>query len=314
MKYWFKFNPVYKSYLWGGDELKKEFNYPIPTTTTGEAWVISAHPQGESLVAEGKYAGMPLSALYRQDRSLFGPGSNLVFPLLIKLIDAKKDLSVQVHPDDAYALTYENSLGKAEAWYIIKCEPKTKMIVGHHAQTKAQFTELVQQGNFKSLLNVLSIQAGDCYDIRPGTLHAICAGTLVYEVQQNSNITYRVFDYDRLDDQGNKRQLHLQKAIDVTTCPADPVINQNTEARANQRMELINNDYFKLSKLTVTQHTEIKLTDVFMIISVVSGEGTFNGLELRKGDHIIVFPEEKNIEVYGNCFLLLTQPTLKSML
>src|SRR5699024_9302212 len=165
-------------------------------------------------------AGKTLIELWDNHRALFGNTAGDVFPLLTKILDANADLSVQVHPDDAYAKDHENGeLGKTECWYIIDCKAGAEIIYGHHATTKEEFTNLMEQGKWDTLLRRIPIEPGDFFYLPSGTIHALCEGTLVLETQQNSDTTYRVYDYDRKDQKGNKRDLHLEKALDVSTIP-----------------------------------------------------------------------------------------------
>ena len=189
--------PVFKEAIWGGTKLRDSFGYDIPSDTTGECWAISAHKNGDCKIAGGRYDGRYLSQLWEEEPELFGnyPGSQ--FPLLIKIIDAKNDLSIQVHPDDAYASEHENgSLGKTECWYVLDCEPGAFLYYGFdHEISKAEFEERIKNNTLTEVLNAVPVHKGDCFFIPAGTLHAICKGIVIAEVQQNSNVTYRVYDY-----------------------------------------------------------------------------------------------------------------------
>ena len=185
--------PVFKEMIWGGNRLKTDFLYDIPGDKTGECWAVSAHKNGDCLVESGSFAGSTLSQLWQSHRELFGNVTGDVFPLLIKIIDAKADLSIQVHPDDEYARVNENgSLGKTECWYILDCDEDAKIVIGHHAKSKTLLTEMIHKNEWDNLIRVLPIKKGDFFQIEPGTVHAIKAGTLILETQQNSDITYRL--------------------------------------------------------------------------------------------------------------------------
>lgn len=215
-----KFHPIYKNILWGGRNLER-FGKSLPEGMVAESWEISAHPDGMGVVSEGPHAGEPLSGLLATyGTQLIGtgfPGKDLeTFPLFIKLIDANDKLSVQVHPDDDYAFRNENGgSGKNELWYILDCRPGSKLVYGllPHV-TRERFEHAVETGEVEKCLRYVTVQPGDCLDIPSGLVHAIGEGIVLYEVQQNSNITYRVYDYDRVSD-GKKRELHVQKALDV---------------------------------------------------------------------------------------------------
>ena len=200
--------PVFKEMIWGGNRLKTEFGYEIPGDDTGECWAISAHPNGDCVVQEGEYAGLHLSELWNRHRDLFGNLEGDRFPLLIKLIDAKADLSIQVHPNDAYAKEHESgSLGKTECWYVVDCDEGAEIVIGHHAKTREEVKEMILNKRWSEFIRVVPVHKGDFFQINPGCLHAIKGGTLILETQQNSDITYRVYDYDRLSN-GKPRELH----------------------------------------------------------------------------------------------------------
>ena len=200
--------PIFHEKIWGGRKLADDFGYEIPDGPIGECWAISAHPNGDCAISGGAWDGMRLSELWDQHRELFGGVEGDRFPLLVKIIDAKDNLSVQVHPDDAYAAEHENgSLGKRECWYVLDCEPGATIVVGQRAHNREEFAQLVEEGRWSDLLNEMPIHKGDFFQIDAGTVHAIKAGTLILETQQSSDVTYRVYDYDRVQDDGTKREL-----------------------------------------------------------------------------------------------------------
>ncbi|MGX8679781.1 MAG: type I phosphomannose isomerase catalytic subunit [bacterium] len=205
--------PVFKETIWGGTKLKKEFSYETPSNHTGECWGISGHPNGDCRIKN--MPGYTISSLWRDYHDILSDNPSPVFPILIKLIDANSDLSIQVHPDDAYAKIHENSLGKHECWYILPSDPDAKLVIGHKAQTKEELVSMIEHHQFDDLLNVVDVRSGDFFDIPPGTVHAIKAGCLLYESQQSSDITYRLYDYNRVGNDGKKRPLKLDKALQV---------------------------------------------------------------------------------------------------
>ncbi|MDP2814158.1 MAG: class I mannose-6-phosphate isomerase [Erysipelotrichaceae bacterium] len=316
MQTWFKFKPTFKEMIWGGDRLKTEFGFDIPSEHTGEAWIISAHPQGESIVENGDAANVPLSQLYKMIRPYFGPGKNQEFPIMVKIIDANKDLSVQVHPDDEYARRVEESLGKSESWYVLDCQPETRMVMGHHARTSDEFNAHLLSGNYDTLFRNLTINKGDCFHVPAGTIHAICEGSLIYEAQENSNVTYRVYDYDRMDAKGNKRELHLRKAMEVTQSPCKPdsIKNEPIEIGKNYVTYLVENEYFQMRKYEVNDVLTMDLGDVFMIISVIDGHGTINDNPVVKGDSFIALPKEEKLAIKGPVTLLIVEPKAEKMM
>ncbi len=284
-----RLNPVFKQMIWGGNKLKEEFSYTFDMDNVGECWGISAHPNGDCTVIGGTYDGMRLSELYAQHKELFGAASWEVFPLLTKIIDAKTDLSIQVHPDDAYAKNNENgSLGKTECWYILGAEPETTIVIGHNATSKEEVADMIHNKLWKDFIREIPVKKGDFFQINPGTVHAIKGGTLILETQQNSDVTYRVYDYDRLSD-GKPRPLHVEKSIDVIKAPFDEEeVNGNRSNISKQLERLVSNDYYTVWKLTVDEPTELCLDGEFFLASVVDGAGNVNGEKLNKGDHFIV--------------------------
>jgi len=215
----FLLEPVGKSYLWGGNRLNCVFGKNIDLDPLAETWECSTHPDGVSLVASGEWKNTPLTALINQKPDILGEkhAASGDIPILVKLIDAKKDLSVQVHPTDEYANSHEHGQrGKTEMWYVIDTEPDTCLIYGFiHDVTKGNVKRSVENGSITRYLQKVTVEKGQVFFIPAGKVHAICAGALIAEIQQNSNLTYRLFDYDRVDINGQKRPLHIQKALDV---------------------------------------------------------------------------------------------------
>ncbi len=285
--------PVFKQMIWGGNRLR-EFGYEIPGEDTGECWAISAHPNGDCVIVsrgeKSPYEGMTLSELYAKEPALFGNPDSDRFPLLIKLIDAKQDLSIQVHPNDAYAAEHENgSLGKTECWYIVDCNPGTEIVIGHHAKDHGEVEEMIRGKRWKDFIRVIPVHKGDFFQIDPGTVHAIKGGTLILETQQNSDITYRVYDYDRLSN-GKPRELHVEKSIDVIEAPFVPktVTGVKEETEDYTLEHLIECPVYRVNKLDLHGEATFTQDRGFMNLSVLDGEGTIDGTEIRKGDHLIL--------------------------
>jgi mannose-6-phosphate isomerase/beta-glucosidase len=282
--------PVLKEMIWGGSRLRDDFGYDIPSEHTGECWAVSAHPNGDCTVKNGAFKGEKLSNLWQYHKELFGNVKGDVFPLLVKIIDAKSDLSIQVHPDNEYASEKENgALGKTECWYILDCDTDGQIVIGHNAKDKKELGEMIENHKWKELIRVLPIKKGDFFQIEPGTVHAIKAGTLILETQQNSDITYRLYDYDRLSD-GKPRELHIHKCIDVITCPhkefmVDRNIKQLEEAWEEH---LITCEYYGVSKLVVTGTQTFLQREPFTLLSVIDGNGSIDGTSIKKGDHFIL--------------------------
>lgn len=299
--------PVFKQMIWGGDRLGKDFPYEIPGDHTGECWAVSAHPNGDCVVAEGRYEGKTLSELWSEAPWLFGNSKSDRFPLLIKIIDAKDDLSIQVHPDDAYAGVHENgSFGKTECWYILDCPEDAALVVGHNAASKEELTEMIEQGRWSELIREVPVKKGDFIQIDPGTVHAIKGGLMILETQQNSDITYRVYDYDRLTD-GKPRQLHVKQSIDVITVPAasaKDAVKSAADLPKNVMNELISCDYYTVWKMDVTEPVSFTQEYPFLIMSVIEGAGLMNGQMLKKGDHFILPAGYGKVDLQGDMVLI----------
>ncbi len=282
--------PVFKEMIWGGSRLRTDYGYDIPGDHVGEAWVVSAHKSGDCTIKNGAYASRHLSWLWDNHRELFGNLKGDRFPLLVKIIDAKDDLSIQVHPDDAYAKEHENgSLGKTECWYILDCEPDSTIVVGHNASDQKELRRMIDEKKWLDLIKIRPIKKGDFFQIEPGTVHAIRKGTLILETQQNSDVTYRLYDYDRLQN-GKPRELHIQKSIDVIRCPhKDPELSQKiTEGNGYIYRNLISCEFYQVDKWDINGSVSISQDFPFLIVNVLEGEGTADGIPLKKGDHFIL--------------------------
>ena len=281
--------PVFKQMIWGGSRLR-EFGYEIPGDDTGECWAISAHPNGDGTVCSGTYEGKKLSELWAEHRELFGNVEGDRYPLLIKLIDAKADLSIQVHPNDEYAGKNENgSLGKTECWYIVDCDEGAQIVIGHHAKNHEEVEDMIRNKRWDEFIRVIPIHKGDFFQINPGTVHAIKGGTLILETQQNSDITYRVYDYDRLSN-GKPRELHVEKSIDVITAPFEPYEVSSTmqTGEGYELQTLIECPVYTVNKVQIHGEASFTQDKPFLNVSVLEGEGSIDGYAIKKGDHFIL--------------------------
>lgn len=282
--------PVFKSMIWGGDRLRTEYDYKIPSDHTGECWAISAHPKGDCIIKNGMFKGKSLSWLWQNNRQLFGNRSEQSFPLLIKIIDADKDLSIQVHPDDSYADKYEpGAFGKTECWYILDCEEDAEIVIGHNAKDKDELRCMIEQERWSQLIRKRSIKRGDFLQIRPGTIHAIKGGTMILEIQQNSDITFRLYDYDRVD-KGKPRQLHIKESIDIINCPHKdaPIDGTITKDSSGQIENLISDKHYTVRKINIFTEMILNQDKDFMNISVIEGEGVIDDTKISKGDHFVL--------------------------
>ena len=288
-------DPIFKEMIWGGDRLAREWGYKIPSNHTGECWAVSAHPHGDCVVTGGRYDAKHLSELWKENPELFGSIDGDRFPLLVKIIDAAKDLSIQVHPDDAYAYANENgSLGKTECWYILDASEGAQIVVGHNAKNRNELADMIKNGKWDSFLRYVPVKKGDFIQIDPGTVHNIVKGIEILEIQQNSELTYRVYDYDRITD-GKKRELHVDKSIDVITVPAKSVSDSVVKAeeiagrsKKNKLNLLIACDCYRVWQLETEGYAEFEQDQPFLMMSVVEGDGYINGQYIRKGDHFIL--------------------------
>ena len=221
--------PACKDYIWGGQRLKTDFGIQSGLNPLSEAWVLSCHPDGPSVLADGPDKGMTLRAwLDKAGKEALGTACEAFedFPMLIKLIDAKKDLSIQVHPSDAYALEHEGQYGKTEMWVVLDAEPGASLYYGFDREVSLEeFSSRVSDGTLTEVLRKVPVKPGDVFFIPSGTLHAIGAGLVIAEIQQNSNVTYRVFDYGRLGADGKPRPLHVEKALAVTDRRPAPALD-----------------------------------------------------------------------------------------
>ena len=305
--------PVFKEAIWGGSRLQEVYGYPIPSGHTGECWAISAHKSGDCRVASGTYQGQTLSQLWENHRELFGAeGREGVFPLLVKIIDAKNDLSIQVHPDDIYAGAHENgSLGKMECWYILDCGEDATIVIGHNAKDHQELVDMIEGKRWGDFIREVPIKKGDFFQINPGCVHAIKGGTLILETQQSSDITYRVYDYDRLSD-GKPRQLHIEQSIDVIQAPYEETAGEGPKVTVEnpevKKTHLVTCPRYTVEKLDITGTWEEDFRKDFVNVSVLEGEGTVNGISIAKGQHFIVPAGYGSCRFEGRLSLICSWP------
>ena len=304
---------VMQEKIWGGTHLRDVFDYDIPSDHVGEYWAISAHPNGVSTIKNGRYAGQTLDVLYAEHRELFGNRQEPVFPLLTKILDANDWLSVQVHPDDAYGLEHEGELGKTECWYIIAAEPGAEIIYGHNAKSKEELRQQIESKDWENLLTKVPVKAGDFFYVPSGTMHAIGAGIMVLETQQSSDTTYRVYDFDRKDDQGNLRELHLEKSIDVLNI-GEPANSRPVTTKVDNLKStlLVANDFFAVYKWEISGKADFEKTADYSLFSVLDGQGSLlvDGQEypIAKGSHFILPSDVQAWEIKGNLELIVSHP------
>ncbi|MDA3846321.1 MAG: mannose-6-phosphate isomerase [Vallitaleaceae bacterium] len=289
--------PIFKQMVWGGNRLESDFGYEIPNNHTGECWAVSALPNGDCQIytkrGNSPYDGKFLSDLWRNQKEIFGglPGDQ--FPLLLKIIDAKADLSIQVHPNDTFASIHEKgSLGKTECWYILECDEDAQIVVGHNARSKEEMTLMIEENRWEELICKKSIHSEDFFQIEPGTVHAIKAGTLILEIQQSSDITYRLYDYDRYEG-GIKRELHIDKSIEVINCPSRELSDCRKLSRQQLnkgvfKEKLIRCLYYDVDRIVINGSYDFVQQEPFTILCVIKGEGMIDGISIKKGDFFIL--------------------------
>ena len=301
MLYPMKLQASLKDYLWGGTRLKEEYGKETNLDKVAESWELSCHEAGQSVIVNGEAAGQTLSDwLAGQDRSVLGKNAERFekFPLLIKLIDAKGDLSVQVHPDNEYALRVEGEPGKTEMWYIVDCEPGASLLYGFKEQiSREEFERRIADNSLLDVCNRVPVHKGDVFFIDSGTLHAIGAGILLCEIQQSSNTTYRIYDYGRMGTDGQPRELHVAKALDVTKLER-PVRDTKPQAKldifACAEVELLAScEYFTTYHINLNGMCHLKAgANSFQCITVLGGSmelATAGGrVSIKKGESVFL--------------------------
>lgn len=310
IKYPLLLRPVTKDYLWGGERLKNEYSFISDSDKIAEAWMLSCHKAGTNVIANGEFAGKRLDEVLSVWNEL-----DDTFPILIKLIDAKDKLSVQVHPNDTYALEREGELGKTEMWYVVDALPNSKLVYGfNRAIDKYEFKKRIENNDLDEVLNYVPVKKGDVFFISAGTLHAIGEGILIAEIQQNSNTTYRVSDYGRLGADGKPRELHIDKALEVTiTSPpqkAYGAVGHIISKSFGVERTLAECKCFKVKYLMLQGATELTSAASFISLLVLEGEieieynsGSFKAV---KGDSIYI-PFNFNTKIYGNAVIIISE-------
>ncbi len=300
--------PIFKETVWGGDKLA-DFSFDIPSSHTGECWCVCGHPHGDSLILNPEFGGITLSQLWQKDRSIFGNYDRTSFPLLTKIIDAKYDLSIQVHPDDKYAYVHENkSLGKTECWYVLDCRENSSIVIGHNARNREELKSMIENNRWKDLIREVPVHKGDFFFIEPGTVHAIKAGTMILETQQSSDITYRLYDYGRFYN-GQLRPLHIKESLDVIKCPfeySQPPLTGDGDFPGMKK--LVACPYFTLWHCTVRDRLSFVQNRPFMICTVIQGSGRAGSWLISKGSSFILPYGYGQVEFSGNLQMIISAP------
>lgn len=303
-----------KDYLWGGNRLREEYGKKSDADKIAESWELSCHKDGESVIANGKDEGKTLTQYVAENKAALGTNCERFeyFPILIKLIDAKDNLSVQVHPNNDYAMRVEGEYGKTEMWYIVDCNEDAKLIYGFEKEiSREEFAKRIEENTLLEVTNNVPVRKGDVFFIEAGTLHAIGSGILIAEIQQNSNTTYRVYDYGRVGADGKPRQLHVEKAVEVTElCP--PKYDTKPEGSAEkidggEKTLLRSCEYFNVNKIKVESEVTFSATEKsFNSILVLDGQGEVGGIKAEKGDSFFIPAGFDNYNVKGNLEIIVT--------
>lgn len=313
-----KLKPAFKDYLWGGTRLRDDFGKDCDFNKIAESWELSCHKDGNSVVADGEFAGLTLAQyIEKEGKSVLGTNCEKFenFPILIKLIDAKDNLSVQVHPNNEYAQRVEGEYGKTEMWYVVDCDEGASLLYGFkHNITKEEFRERIENNTLLEVTNSVPVKKGDVFFIEAGTLHAIGKGILIAEIQQNSNTTYRIYDYGRVGADGKPRQLHIDKAVDVTNlCPAKPYPqSEPVDMGGWTKKRLAKCEYFTVDVINVDTSASLeadKSSFVNILVldggCVLSSEGN-DAVELKKGDSVFIPAGLGKFELTGKCSAVMT--------
>lgn len=319
----FLLKPVGKDYLWGGNRLRDDFSKEMDLYPLAETWECSTHPDGLCLIGSGKYKGMTLAEVLKRNPMYLGshPKTKGELPILIKFIDAKKDLSIQVHPSDDYAYEHENGqMGKTEMWYVLDAMKGTRLVYGlQHDTNKEAMKRSIQNGTVEKHLQKVPIEKDDLFYIEAGMIHAIGAGALVAEIQENSNLTYRLYDYNRVDKDGKKRELHVDKALEIANLKASAEPRQPLRVLRYRRgcaSELLCRcQYFEVYRLIVNTEQCRELVDYqtdsasFRVLVCTNGCGTISyeggkTLLIFKGDCVFVPAESVKIKIHGKMQML----------
>ena len=292
-----KLYPECKDYIWGGTKLKTNYGKQTDKTPCAESWELSFHKDGLTCLEDGR----TLAEIVTKK----GLGENVIdfpfFPVLIKFIDAKDNLSVQVHPSDEYALKNENSFGKTEMWYIVEAEQGAGIYLGFNRDvTKEEYETTIKEKRLTELLNFYEVKAGECYFIPSGTIHAIGKGCLICEIQQNSNLTYRVYDYGRKDKNGNERELHIDKALKVTNLNKfEPITFEDCLGKC---------EYFTVQKYEINGEKKFSTDEKsFQCITCVKGNGFIDDMEISQGDSYFVPANYGKYVIIGNVDIIVTK-------
>ncbi|MCR5774217.1 MAG: class I mannose-6-phosphate isomerase [Lachnospiraceae bacterium] len=310
-----RLRPAGKAYIWGGERLKTEYNKDLKITPLAESWECSVHPDGPCTVTGGEYDGLTLKAVLEKNPAYLGTKS-MSLPILIKFIDAAADLSIQVHPDDEYARLHEGDNGKTEFWYVLDAAEGAELIYGFELpMDREKLKESIEDGRLEHMLHHIPVHRGDVFFVKPGTVHAIGKGIVIVEVQESSNLTYRLYDYNRVDKEGRKRPLHFDKAVDVLDMKPVSIIRQPQRMVRYYfgcaREILCRCRYFEVERIQVTKGFSFSVLETsFQVLLCIDGSGgletdeTNRPVRFDKGACIFLPAALGRCHIIGECTLL----------
>ncbi len=314
-----KLRPAFKDYLWGGTRLRTEYEKECDLDKIAESWELSNHPAGASVIENGELKGTTFTNyLETAGKAVWGTNAAHFdnFPILIKFIDAKQALSIQVHPDDEYALRVEKEFGKNEMWYILDCEPNAFLYYGvNQTISKEEFKERIENDTVLEVLNKVEVKKGDCFFIQAGTIHAIGEGIMICEIQQNSNTTYRVYDFGRVGVDGQPRELHVDKAVEVSTLSPNKTNDSASEVvkvEEDTLQNLATSQYFTCDKYEIKSEITLEATaESFHSLTILEGSGNVicgnEEVVFKKGDSIFLAANAGTYTVKGNTSFILSR-------
>ena len=301
------FKPIPRLAIWGHTLVKDYFGYHDFPDGVGQAWSFSCQKGASNICETAPYQGKTLLELWQEHQELFGH-PNEQFPVIISLVGPEDDLSIQVHPDVKAALKLGYQAGKNEAWYFIEAEPGARIVYGHNAKDEADLTHYIKEEQWDKLIRHLEVHPDDFVYLPAGLLHALKKGSVVYEIQQATDVTFRFYDYHRKDAQGNERQLHVQQSIDVATVPYVPLAADSmveTAIENGTRTKLVSSEFFTVNKYEMTGKNTIVNDKPFQLVTVIKGNGVINGNSVKMGDNFVVCADQDAVEYDGTMTVMI---------
>ena len=302
-----RFKPIPKQTVWGGTTVRDYWHYDWMPDGVGQAWAFADQGEDSNLCVSGEFEGKTLGELWREQSELFGDTDRL-FPVIVSMLGPEDELSIQVHPDDEHAKVLGYPYGKNECWYFLEADPDVAIVFGHNASDEDELRGYIKEGRWDELIGHLPVKRDDFVYIPAGLLHACCKGSVVYEVQQSTNITYRFYDYDRVQADGSLRELHLEQAIETLHYDKSEMVNTakpiSHELPGMVRTVLVSNDSFTVEKLEVSGLAELA-AGPYELVTVARGSGKANGEAIAVGDHFLL-PLGESLSLDGEMTLFMT--------